>query len=90
MDGEWRSGFDVWAMDVCFGEWATELHNEKVRELRAALLIKFPNEELPGARPHLPTRDGARRNQRIMALKHRSGLHQKGVEPKDIFLSTVQ
>jgi dimethylglycine dehydrogenase len=47
-------GFDVWAMDVSrFGEWATLAYtNEKVREnYSRRFSIRFPNEELPAARP---------------------------------------
>ena len=47
-------GFDVWAMDIArFGEWATRSYtNEKVRENYARRFsIRFPNEELPAARP---------------------------------------
>ena len=51
-------GFDVWAMDVArFGEWATRSYtNEKVRENYARRFsIRFPNEELPAARPQQTT-----------------------------------
>jgi len=47
-------GFDVWAMDNArFGTWATmSFTNEKVRENYARRFsIRFPNEELPAARP---------------------------------------
>ncbi len=47
-------GFDVWAMDNArFGEWATRSYtNEKARETYGRRFsIKFPNEELPAARP---------------------------------------
>jgi len=47
-------GFDVWAMDVArFGEWATVSYtNAKVREnYSRRFRIRFPNEELPAARP---------------------------------------
>ena len=47
-------GFDVWAMDVArFGEFATPAYtNAKVRENYARRFsIRFPNEELPAARP---------------------------------------
>src|SRR5271156_1733926 len=47
-------GFDVWAMDVArYGEWATRRYtNEKVREnYSRRFSIRFPNEELPAARP---------------------------------------
>jgi len=47
-------GFDVWAMDVArYGTWATRSYtNEKVREnYSRRFSIRFPNEELPAARP---------------------------------------
>jgi dimethylglycine dehydrogenase len=47
-------GFDVWAMDVArFGSWASKAYtNAKVRENYARRFsIRFPNEELPAARP---------------------------------------
>jgi len=47
-------GFDVWAMDVArFGNWATTAYtNAKVREnYSRRFRIRFPNEELPAARP---------------------------------------
>ena len=47
-------GFDVWGMDVSrFGEWATLRYtNAKVREnYSRRFSIRFPNEELPAARP---------------------------------------
>ncbi len=52
VDGE--PGFDVWAMDVArFGDWATSAYtNAKVREnYSRRFRIRFPNEELPAARP---------------------------------------
>jgi dimethylglycine dehydrogenase len=47
-------GFDVWAMDVArFGDWATRSYtNAKVREnYGRRFRVRFPNEELPAARP---------------------------------------
>src|SRR5438067_2918740 len=47
-------GFDVWAMDVArFGDWATPAYTSaKVREnYSRRFRIRFPNEELPAARP---------------------------------------
>jgi dimethylglycine dehydrogenase len=47
-------GFDVWGMDVArWGEWASLRYtNAKVREnYSRRFSIRFPNEELPGARP---------------------------------------
>jgi len=51
-------GFDVWAMDIArYGDWATMSYtNEKVREnYSRRFAIRFPNEELPAARPHKTT-----------------------------------
>ena len=47
-------GFDVWAIDVArFGDWTTRAYtNAKVREnYSRRFRIRFPNEELPAARP---------------------------------------
>ena len=47
-------GFDVWAMDVArFGDWANRAYtNLKVREnYGRRFQVRFPNEELPAARP---------------------------------------
>ena len=47
-------GFDVWGMDVSrYGDWATQAYtNAKVREnYSRRFRIRFPNEELPAARP---------------------------------------
>jgi dimethylglycine dehydrogenase len=47
-------GADVWAMDVArFGDWASKAYtNAKVREnYSRRFSIRFPNEELPAARP---------------------------------------
>ena len=52
VDGD--PGFDIWAMDVArFGPWATLGYtNAKVREnYSRRFRIRFPNEELPAARP---------------------------------------
>jgi dimethylglycine dehydrogenase len=87
-------GFDVWAMDVArFGEWATRTYtNEKVRENYARRFsIKFPNEELPGARPHQTTAlyDVMIAQGAVMGdswgLETPLWFAPKGVEPKDIF-----
>ncbi len=51
-------GADVWGMDVTrFGEWATLRYtNAKVREnYSRRFSIRFPNEELPAARPQETT-----------------------------------
>ncbi|GIT92122.1 glycine cleavage system protein T [Jannaschia pagri] len=56
IDGD--PGFDVWAMDVArYGDWATLSYtNPKVQENYARRFsIRFPNEELPAARPHKTT-----------------------------------
>ena len=87
-------GFDVWAMDVArFGEWATRSYtNEKVREnYSRRFSIKFPNEELPGARPHQTTAlyDTMIAQGAVMGdswgLETPLWFAPKGVEPKDIF-----
>jgi dimethylglycine dehydrogenase len=47
-------GFDIWGMDVSrYGDWATRTYtNAKVREnYSRRFRIRFPNEELPAARP---------------------------------------
>ncbi len=47
-------GMDVWAMDVArYGDWATRAYtNVKVREnYGRRFRVRFPNEELPAARP---------------------------------------
>lgn len=51
-------GFDVWAMDVArYGDWASMAYtNPKVQEnYSRRFSIKFPNEELPAARPYKTT-----------------------------------
>ncbi len=51
-------GFDVFAMDVCrFGDYATPAYtNARVREnYSRRFSIRYPNEELPAARPLLTT-----------------------------------
>ncbi|MEM7506062.1 MAG: FAD-dependent oxidoreductase [Pseudomonadota bacterium] len=51
-------GFDVWAMDLArYGDWATLSYtNPKVQEnYSRRFSIKFPNEELPAARPYKTT-----------------------------------
>ena len=52
VDGD--PGFDIWAMDVArFGDWASPAYTHaKVREnYSRRFRIRFPNEELPAARP---------------------------------------
>ena len=51
-------GFDIWGMDVArYGPWATrDYTNAKVREnYSRRFRIRYPNEELPAARPHMTT-----------------------------------
>jgi dimethylglycine dehydrogenase len=48
-------GYDIWGMDVArYGDWATLAYtNAKVREnYSRRFRIRFPNEELPAARPY--------------------------------------
>jgi dimethylglycine dehydrogenase len=86
-------GFDVWAMDVArFGEWATRSYtNAKVRENYARRFsIRFPNEELPAARPQQTTAlyDTLIAQGAVMGdswgLEMPLWFAPKGVEPKDI------
>ncbi len=86
-------GFDVWAMDVArFGEWATRSYtNEKVREnYSRRFSIRFPNEELPAARPQQTTAlyDMMIAQGAVMGdswgLETPLWFAPKGVEPKDI------
>ncbi|PZF77819.1 glycine cleavage system protein T [Aestuariivirga litoralis] len=86
-------GFDVWAMDCArFGEWATRTYtNEKVREnYSRRFSIRFPNEELPAARPQQTTAlyDIMLSQGAVMGdswgLETPLWFAPKGVEPKDI------
>ena len=86
-------GFDVWAMDVArYGEWATRSYtNEKVRENYARRFsIRFPNEELPAARPQQTTAlyDAMLAQGAVMGdswgLETPLWFAPAGVEPKDI------
>jgi dimethylglycine dehydrogenase len=86
-------GFDVWGMDVArFGEWATRTYtNEKVREnYSRRFSIRFPNEELPAARPQQTTAlyDMMLANGAVMGdswgLETPLWFAPKGVEPKDV------
>ncbi len=94
---QWRvngdPGFDVWGMDVArFGEWATRSYtNEKVREnYSRRFSIRFPNEELPAARPQQTTAlyDIMLAQGAVMGdswgLETPLWFAPKGVEPKDI------
>ncbi|MGH6881468.1 GcvT family protein [Hypericibacter sp.] len=86
-------GFDVWAMDIArFGDWATRSYtNEKVREnYSRRFSIRFPNEELPAARPQQTTSlyDVMIAQGAVMGdswgLETPLWFAPKGVEPKDI------
>ncbi len=92
VDGD--PGFDVWGMDVArFGTWATrDYTNEKVRENYARRFrIRFPNEELPAARPTqtTPLYDKMLSQGAVMGaswgLETPLWFAPKGVEPVDIF-----
>ncbi|TWH01144.1 dimethylglycine dehydrogenase [Mesorhizobium sp. J18] len=86
-------GFDVWGMDVTrFGEWATLRYtNAKVREnYSRRFSIRFPNEELPAARPAqtTPLYDIMLNQNAVMGdswgLETPLWFAPKGSEPKDI------
>ena len=86
-------GFDVWAMDVArYGEWATRHYtNEKVREnYSRRFSIRFPNEELPAARPQqtTPLYDVMLAQGAVMGdswgLETPLWFAPKGVEPRDV------
>ncbi|MEQ9244367.1 MAG: glycine cleavage T C-terminal barrel domain-containing protein, partial [Nitratireductor sp.] len=87
-------GFDLWGMDVArFGEWASLRYtNAKVREnYSRRFSIRFPNEELPAARPAqtTPLYDiMLRDNNAVMGdswgLETPLWFAPEGTEPKDI------
>jgi dimethylglycine dehydrogenase len=86
-------GFDVWAMDVArYGEWATRSYtNVKVREnYSRRFSIRFPNEELPAARPQQTTAlyDVLRARGAVMGdswgLETPLWYAPAGVEPRDV------
>ncbi|MBL0933740.1 MAG: GcvT family protein [Rhizobiaceae bacterium] len=87
-------GFDVWGMDVArFGEWASLRYtNAKVREnYSRRFSIRFPNEELPAARPAqtTPLYDVmVRDNNAVMGdswgLETPLWFAPKGIEAKDV------
>ncbi|WP_054308015.1 FAD-dependent oxidoreductase [Mesorhizobium sp. 1M-11] len=86
-------GFDVWGMDVArFGEWASLRYtNAKVREnYSRRFSIRFPNEELPAARPAqtTPLYDTMVANNAVMGdswgLETPLWFAPKGSEPKDV------
>ena len=91
VDGD--PGFDVWGMDVArFGEWATLRYtNAKVREnYSRRFSIRFPNEELPAARPAqtTPLYELMVANNAVMGdswgLETPLWFAPRGAEPKDI------
>jgi dimethylglycine dehydrogenase len=86
-------GFDVWGMDVTrFGEWASLRYtNAKVREnYSRRFSIRFPNEELPAARPAqtTPLYDTMVGQNAVMGdswgLETPLWFAPKGSEPKDV------
>jgi dimethylglycine dehydrogenase len=86
-------GFDVWGMDVArFGDWATLGYtNAKVREnYSRRFRIRFPNEELPAARPMqtTPLYDRMRAQGAVMGdswgLETPLWFAPDGVEPRDV------
>jgi dimethylglycine dehydrogenase len=86
-------GFDVWGMDVArFGEWASLRYtNAKVREnYSRRFSIRFPNEELPAARPAqtTPLYDTMVAQNAVMGdswgLETPLWFAPRGTEPKDI------
>jgi dimethylglycine dehydrogenase len=86
-------GFDIWGMDVArYGPWATPGYTAaKVREFYTRRFrIRFPNEELPAARPMqtTPLYDKMRGEGAVMGdswgLETPLWFAPKGVEPIDI------
>src|SRR5687767_2426187 len=86
-------GFDIWGMDVArYGPWATQGYtNEKVREFYSRRFrIRFPNEELPAARPMqtTPLYDKMLAQGAVMGdswgLETPLWFAPSGVEPKDV------
>ncbi|HEY4191918.1 MAG TPA: FAD-dependent oxidoreductase, partial [Mesorhizobium sp.] len=86
-------GFDVWGMDVArWGEWASLRYtNAKVREnYSRRFSIRFPNEELPAARPAqtTPLYDTMLANNAVMGdswgLETPLWFAPKGTKPKDV------
>jgi dimethylglycine dehydrogenase len=87
-------GFDVWGMDVArYGDWATlKYTNAKVREnYSRRFRIRFPNEELPAARPFKTTPIYDRLKERnavfgdYWGLEHALWFAPPDAEPKDLF-----
>ncbi len=85
-------GFDVWGMDVArYGDWATMAYtNAKVREnYSRRFSIRFPNEELPAARPlrTTPVYDALKAEGAFfgeyVGLEHPLWFAPKGTEPAE-------
>jgi dimethylglycine dehydrogenase len=85
-------GFDVWAMDIArFGDWATMAYtNAKVREnYSRRFSIRFPNEELPAARPlrMTPVYDRLKARGAVFGaafgLEHPLWFAPRGMEPRE-------
>ena len=90
VDGD--PGFDVWAMDVArFGDWASPAYTHaKVREnYSRRFRIRFPNEELPAARPLRTTPAYERLKARgavfgaSYGLEHALWFAPTGMEPRE-------
>jgi dimethylglycine dehydrogenase len=90
IDGD--PGFDVWAMDVArFGDWASPSYTHaKVREnYSRRFRIRFPNEELPAARPLRTTPAYERLEARgavfgaAFGLEHALWFAPSGMEPRE-------
>jgi dimethylglycine dehydrogenase len=87
-------GHDVWGMDVArYGDWATlKYTNAKVREnYSRRFRIRFPNEELPEARPLKTTGiyDRLKEHNAVFGdywgLEHALWFAPPGQEPRDVF-----
>src|SRR5579863_6128395 len=79
-------GHDVWGMDVArFGDWATLPYtNAKVREnYSRRFRIRFPNEELPAARPLRTTPIYDRLVAEYCSLENPLWFAPKGMEPRE-------
>ncbi len=85
-------GFDVWGMDVSrYGDWTTLAYtNAKVREnYSRRFSIRFPNEELPAARPlrTTPVYDTLKSEGAVFGeycgLEHPLWFAPKGTEPTE-------
>jgi dimethylglycine dehydrogenase len=85
-------GADIWAMDVArYGDWATSAYtNAKVREnYSRRFRIRFPNEELPAARPlrTSPVYERLRAENAVFGdycgLEHALWFAPRGTEPSE-------